>query len=850
MSSQAPAPPGHSAASGHSGASGRAFPVRAYHLLKVRTVWILPLLLGSVVVVLISVFYVGSVVDPLGHLHGLPVAVVNQDRGAMIGTQRLNIGQQVQRGLSDSTAVSGRLGLTDTPLGSAEQAMDRGASYATVVIPPGFTASLLSRAGVSASGPGAGRPQIVILTNQRAGVLAVSLAAGVLQPGLGAASGQIGRQLAAFVPAARASNALTRDFLAGPVTVTTAEYRPLPGHAALGLSAFYLALLILMCGFLGGTIVNSSVDAATGYATTEIGPRWRQRQPLPINRWQTLIIKWVMAVVLTGLMTGLLVVVAAGILRMDAPHPGLLWLLAWLCSASVAEGTIVLFAVLGASIGQLLALLLFVYAGLAASGGTVPVQALPGVLRWLAEIEPLRQILAGTQSILYFGAQADAGLTRAVTAAALGLVFWLILGAVLVRWYDRKGFNRLDPELLAYVSDSLYPKYKGGHPPKFTLPQRREIKKIAKSKPVEHDLPFSTWSLAKLADFLVAEGVVDDISHEGLRVLLRQEGVSFQRLKTWKASKDPQYAAKKARVEQLYAIADREITPADGDPAIVFCLDEFGPLNLQPPARAAVGRGERQGQGARPGAAAPDARHLYPHRRGPAPGLSRQRCFRRSWLVGLGGWESVGEGDREGVQGGLPPHGPPCPAGPGGVKGPGDQVEALERGLLGGEMPAGFDCPAVAGVERFDRVCGADDRADLQVVVQERDELGPGVLPQPDHGPVLFPPFLGQLVKRAPGRGRVHRRVNRLHVPLEGVPVPPGSQPERIADQVHDAGLHDRLRPGVGHHVGQPLQPVADQRTRPGCPGCAGRSARSSRTSRPPRQCRPTVPGRLCPRPG
>ena len=36
---------------------------------------------------------------------------------------------------------------------------------------------------------------------------------------------------------------------------------------------------------------------------------------------------------------------------------------------------------------------------------------------------------------------------------------------------------------------SLYPKYKGGHLPKFTLPQRREIKKIAKSKPAEHDLP-------------------------------------------------------------------------------------------------------------------------------------------------------------------------------------------------------------------------------------------------------------------------------------------------------------------------------------------------------------------------
>ncbi|WP_208948627.1 helix-turn-helix domain-containing protein, partial [Streptomyces olivochromogenes] len=71
---------------------------------------------------------------------------------------------------------------------------------------------------------------------------------------------------------------------------------------------------------------------------------------------------------------------------------------------------------------------------------------------------------------------------------------------------------------------SLYPKYKGGRPKTFTLPERREIKKIAKSRPVEHGLPFSTWSLTKLADFLVAEGVVDDISHEGLRILLREEG--------------------------------------------------------------------------------------------------------------------------------------------------------------------------------------------------------------------------------------------------------------------------------------------------------------------------------------
>ena len=44
--------------------------------------------------------------------------------------------------------------------------------------------------------------------------------------------------------------------------------------------------------------------------------------------------------------------------------------------------------------------------------------------------------------------------------------------------------------------DSLYPRYAGGRPPIFTLAQRREIKRLALSRPVDHDLPFSTWSLA------------------------------------------------------------------------------------------------------------------------------------------------------------------------------------------------------------------------------------------------------------------------------------------------------------------------------------------------------------------
>jgi len=76
--------------------------------------------------------------------------------------------------------------------------------------------------------------------------------------------------------------------------------------------------------------------------------------------------------------------------------------------------------------------------------------------------------------------------------------------------------------------------------------------------------------------------------------LLHEEGVTFQRLKTWKASKDPRYAVKKVRVEYLYAIADREVTPMAGDPVVIFCVDESGAAEPAAPAGTAVGRDRRQ----------------------------------------------------------------------------------------------------------------------------------------------------------------------------------------------------------------------------------------------------------------
>jgi Protein of unknown function (DUF3533) len=306
-----------------------------------------------------------------------------------------------------------------------------GKEFAAVVIPPGFTKATLAARGTAG-------PSVTVLTNPRAGTLGVGLANGVLQPAL-----------------ARASQKLARQAPAGaPFAVVTAVYRPLPRHTALGLSAFYIALLTTFCGFLGATIVHTSIDAVLGYATTEIGPRWGQRQPVAISRRQTLFAKWAMAVPLMFVLTGLMLAAAVLILSMDTPHFGELWLLTWFAATVVAVGTLVLFAALG-TVGQLVALLVFVYLALASSGGTVPLTALAGPFRFLAHFEPLRQILDGVRSILYFDASGEAGLTRAFVATSLGLAFWVALGTAVTTWYDRRGLHRMPPALMDYVDQAV-----------------------------------------------------------------------------------------------------------------------------------------------------------------------------------------------------------------------------------------------------------------------------------------------------------------------------------------------------------------------------------------------------------
>lgn len=123
--------------------------------------------------------------------------------------------------------------------------------------------------------------------------------------------------------------------------------------------------------------------------------------------------------------------------------------------------------------------------------------------------------------------------------------------------------------------DALDPKPSGGRPKKIGDQVRAWICAIARTSPADWGITaFSTWSLAKLREHLLAEGIVAELSRETLRRILHAGGVSWQTTTTWKASTDPDFIPKMRRVLDLY-----DHPPDDGR---VVCVDEFGPLNLLP----------------------------------------------------------------------------------------------------------------------------------------------------------------------------------------------------------------------------------------------------------------------------
>jgi transposase len=129
-----------------------------------------------------------------------------------------------------------------------------------------------------------------------------------------------------------------------------------------------------------------------------------------------------------------------------------------------------------------------------------------------------------------------------------------------IHLFNHKGLAALDPQ------------WAGGRPRLISDDDIQVIAEAATTRPEKLGLPFTHWSVRKLAAHLAGAPQPVTIGRERLRQILHVRGISFQRTRTWKESADPDRDAKLDRIEYVTShFPDR-----------CFAFDQFGPLSIRP----------------------------------------------------------------------------------------------------------------------------------------------------------------------------------------------------------------------------------------------------------------------------
>ena len=94
----------------------------------------------SFIPILYSGFFLGSIWDPYGQTKNLPVAFVNEDKGASLNGKSLNVGESIEKKLKDNHD----LGWEFVSKQQADEGVNSGHFYAVVTIPSDFSQKVAS----------------------------------------------------------------------------------------------------------------------------------------------------------------------------------------------------------------------------------------------------------------------------------------------------------------------------------------------------------------------------------------------------------------------------------------------------------------------------------------------------------------------------------------------------------------------------------------------------------------------------------------------------------------------------------------------------------------------------------
>lgn len=398
-----------------------------------RRTWLLPILLVLGIAVALPSIYLAGTVDPQRHLTDMRVGLVVEEQSSSAAPAVADqVASALEGGVGDGLTLV-RMSADEL----AEEMADDEVAGA-VVVPADFDAAIGSLMPGSSAAPVV--PVVSILTNAGDGGLSTGLLVANLTPVLTAVGERLGTTLlgGAGADLSRAGGAL----LARPFDVVSHPYAPLPENSGLGMSAFYYALVLVLIGFIGASLVHPLVDSALGFLPSEVGPLVERRPYVAASRRTTFLAK-VAILVTAAPLAALAIQLTARVIGIRVDDPVVLWLYATAVIAAIGTSALAVLAVLGAGIGSLVNTLFFVALAMVSSGGTVPLAAAPSFFRWFSAISPFRHVVDGTRSLFYFDGSLDAGLGGAWISVAVGGTLGLALGVVVTTLYGRVGaFSR------------------------------------------------------------------------------------------------------------------------------------------------------------------------------------------------------------------------------------------------------------------------------------------------------------------------------------------------------------------------------------------------------------------------
>ncbi|MCU1452672.1 MAG: hypothetical protein JWN46_818 [Acidimicrobiales bacterium] len=378
-------------------------------------------LLGMVM----TLSYLGGFLDPVGHLKGVRIGVIDEDHPVDVAGQHIDAGRQITRQLLGSVHREVTWVVYQSRAAALRDLRDDHLIGA-IAVPAGMSRAIGRLGTTGGTAPPAA---LDLLANDGAGLFQTQLFATVTEQVVREVATTVNRELVGVLESFHLKISPPGAAAIGnPVVAHRVAVVAITGKTGRGLAPFYTAVMATLTGFLSASLASIAVDLLRGTEHLELlGQDIHLESGIerPLVTWAA---KAVIAVSGASLGGVAIAITAVGILGMRSSGGWKVGLLAALGASTIALVTLVFLTLFGIG-GELLGVMFTTIFGVPSSLGVYPVEALPGFFRFVSSWHPMHYLTDGMRAIAFYDGRSAAGLGRAVAVLVAWFVGALVVGA-------------------------------------------------------------------------------------------------------------------------------------------------------------------------------------------------------------------------------------------------------------------------------------------------------------------------------------------------------------------------------------------------------------------------------------